>query len=101
SRYGSIVLRDLDLRGPALLKGTAIIRLLAEIDELRDGTFEDTILPFVAIAMDLHTGEEVVLDSGPLLPGIAPSFAMPGIFPHGVVGGRRMLDGAMVNPVPV
>jgi len=26
---------------------------------------------------------------------------MPGIFPHGVIGGRVMLDGAMVNPVPV
>jgi len=101
SRYRSIVLRDLDLRGPALLKGRAVMRLLAELDELREGTFESSMLPFVAIAMDLRTGEEVVLDSGALLPGIAPSFAMPGIFPCCVAGERVMVDGAMVNPVPV
>src|SRR5262249_61370827 len=40
-------------------------------------------------------------ESGPLLDGIRPSFAMPGIFPPCVVGERLLIDGAMVNPVPV
>jgi len=101
TRYRTLVLRDLNLRGPSLLKGTGVMRLLAELDELREGSFERLILPFVAIAMDLRTGEEVVLDSGPLLEGIAPSFAMPGILPNRVIGERVMVDGAMVNPVPV
>jgi len=101
TRYRAVVLRDLDLRGPALLKGTAVLRLLAELPELESGTFEELVLPFVAVAMDLETGDEVVLDRGPLLPGIAPSFAMPGIFPHCVANGRTLIDGAMVSPVPV
>ena len=101
ARFRSLVLRDLDLRGPALLRGTAVMRVLAELEELRNATFESLILPFVAIAMDVRNGEEVLLDTGPVLEGIRPSFAMPGIFPCCVVGERVMVDGAMVNPVPV
>jgi NTE family protein len=101
TRYRGVVLRDLNLRGPALLKGTAVLRLLGELAELETGTFEQLVLPFVAVAMDLATGDEVVLDRGRLLPGIAPSFAIPGILPHCVANGRTLIDGAMVNPVPV
>lgn len=101
ARYRSIVLHDLDLRGPALLKGTGVMHVLAELEALRLATFESLLLPFVAIAMDVRTGAEVVLDAGPVLDGIRPSFAMPGIFPCCELGERRMVDGAIVNPVPV
>src|SRR3989442_1149303 len=101
ARFRGLVIRDLDLRGPALLRGTAVMRLLAELEEVRDATFESLILPFVAIAMDVRSGEEVLLDTGPVLEGIRPSFAIPGIFPSCTLGKHEMVDGAMVNPVPV
>lgn len=101
SHYRAVVLRDLDLRGATLLKGEGVMKILAEFGEARDATFESLPIPFAAIAMDLATGEEVALESGPLLDGIRPSFAMPGIFPPCVVGERLLIDGAMVNPVPV
>ena len=101
ARFRALVFRDLDLRGPALLRGAAVMRMLAELEELRNATFESLLLPFVAIAMDVRTGEEVLLDTGPVLEGIRPSFAMPGIFPCCTLGERMLVDGAMVNPVPV
>jgi predicted acylesterase/phospholipase RssA len=101
SRYRTLVLRDLDLRGGTLLKGSGVMQLLAEVDGARAATFEKLMLPFVAVATDIATGEEILLDSGSLLDGIRPSFAMPGIFPPCVVGTRLLIDGAMVNPVPV
>jgi NTE family protein len=101
SRYRSIVLRDLDLRGSALLRGEGLMSVLGELDEMADATFETLSLPFAAIAMDLHTGERVVIDAGPVLDGIRPSFAMPGILPPCPWGDHLLVDGAMVDPVPV
>jgi NTE family protein len=51
--------------------------------------------------MDLATGEPAVLRAGRLLEAIRPSFAMPGIFPPCRLGDRTLIDGAMVDPVPV
>jgi NTE family protein len=100
-RYRRLVLQDLALRGPSLLTGSGLMAVLAELDELRRATFEDLSVPFAAVAMDLMTGEEVILDRGPALEGIRPSFAMPGILPACAVDGRLLIDGAMANPVPV
>ncbi len=100
-RYRSVVLRDLDLRGRSLLTGRAVMGVLAELDELRSASFETLDVPFVAIATDIDTGTEVTIGSGPLLYGIQPSFTMPNIFPPCVRDGRPLIDGAMVNPVPV
>ncbi len=101
ARYQSVVLRDLDLLGSALLRGTGVMRVLAELEELRVATFEQLLRPFAAVAMDVQTGEEVILDRGRVLEGIRPSFAIPGILPACKRGERLLVDGAMVNPVPV
>ena len=98
TRFRAVVLRDLDLRGTALLRGTGVMRVLAELEELPDATFESLVLPCVAIAMDVRTGEEVLLDAGPVLEGIRPSFAMPGIFPSCALGQR--VDGRWRNGEP-
>jgi NTE family protein len=100
-RYRSVVLRDLDLRGRSLLTGRAVMNLLGELDELRTARFESCLVPFVAIATDIDIGGEVTIDSGPLLDGIQPSFTMPSVFPPCMREGRPLVDGAMVNPVPV
>src|SRR5262249_14587382 len=101
ARYGTLLLRDLNLRGRALLTGSTFMQVIAELEEAREATFESLEIPFLAVAMDVAAGEEVLLDSGPLLDVIRPSFAMPGIFPPCPVGSRLLIDGAVVNPVPV
>jgi predicted acylesterase/phospholipase RssA/CRP-like cAMP-binding protein len=101
ARYRRIAVRDIDWRGRSLLTGRAVMSVLAELDELRTSTFETLDVPFVAIATDIDTGVEVPIASGPLLDGIRPSFTMPSIFPPCVRDGRPLIDGAMVNPVPV
>ena len=101
ARYAGIVLRDLDLRGRALLRGSEVIRVLSEIGALAAASFDTLEIPFVALATDIGSGEAVALGEGSVLEGIRPSFAMPGIFPPCNRGGRRLVDGAMANPVPV
>jgi NTE family protein len=100
-RFRWLVLRDLNPRGPSLLGGTSPLRVLREIDELREATFDGLLVPFVAVATDLANGEAVLLEAGPVLDTIRASFAMPGIFPACIAGGRTLIDGAMVDPVPV
>jgi NTE family protein len=62
---------------------------------------EDLPLPFAAVATDLYTGEEVVLDRGPTLEVVRASAALPGVFTPRMLGGRVLIDGGLVNPVPV
>ena len=77
-------------------------RLLEEAAPLlRARTFSDLQIPFRAVATDLHTGEETVLSDGPLLPAIRASISIPGLFAPVFLGGRWLVDGGLVNPVPV
>ena len=62
--------------------------------------FEDLGLPFAAIAVDIATGEEVVLRSGELAPAIRASCSVPGIFEPVDIGGRLLVDGGLLNDVP-
>lgn len=101
TRFYSVAIRDLNLRGPTLFAGNGFVRVLAELEETRNAAFADLQIPFVAIAMDVAAGEEVVIGSGALLEGVRASFAMPGIFPACNDMGRVLVDGASVNPVPV
>lgn len=68
---------------------------------VRARVFEQLRRPFVAVATDLVTGEQVVLDRGPLAPAIRASSAMPGIYRPVALGGKTLVDGGVVNPIPV
>ena len=63
--------------------------------------FRELILPFRAVATDLNTGGEVVLGSGHLLEALRASLSIPGLFSPVWVGKRLLVDGGLVNPVPV
>jgi NTE family protein len=56
---------------------------------------------FAAIATEIDTGHEVWLTRGRLLEALRASYALPGVFAPVHIGGRWLLDGALVNPVPV
>jgi NTE family protein len=73
--------------------------LLASV--LGDKTFDDIQLPLALTAVDLEAGEEVVLTSGVLLDAVLATTALPGIFPPALSGGTRLVDGGVVDPVPV
>src|SRR5690606_24512665 len=62
---------------------------------------EDLKTPYVAIASDLATGHEVWLRKGNLIDAMRASFALPGVFPPVEVNNRLLVDGALINPVPV
>ena len=77
-------------------------RLLEETRRLLDvKEFRELNLPFHAVATDLNTGGEVVLSSGSLLQALRASTSIPALFSPVWVGKRLLVDGGLVNPVPV
>lgn len=65
-----------------------------------DLLIEDLPVRFAAVAMDLMTGEEVVLTKGPLRRAVAASSSIPGIFPVIQINGRFLVDGGWADNVP-
>ena len=63
-------------------------------------TFEELEIPLKVIAADYYGQCERVCDSGPLLPAIAASAALPAVFRPVLIDGRVMIDGGLWNPVP-
>lgn len=64
-------------------------------------TFAETEVPLRVVAADLVTGDEVVYVNGDLHPVLLASAALPGIFPPVELHGRTLVDGAVVNLVPI
>jgi NTE family protein len=63
--------------------------------------FDELTIPLRVVAADLDTGEEVVFAAGPLQPALLASAALPGIFPPVRHNGRTLVDGAVVDAVPL
>lgn len=74
-------------------------RLTQSAAEIHD--FDQLPIPFRAVAADLETGEEVVLGSGDLALAMRASMSIPGAFPPTQVGSRTLVDGFVVNNVPI
>lgn len=64
-------------------------------------SFADLAVPLRVVATDLDTGEEVVIARGPLRPALLASAALPGVFPIIHHDGRKLVDGGVVNAVPL
>jgi NTE family protein len=82
-----------------LFKGERIMGVLREL--IGEFAIEDLPVAFTAVATELETGEEVWLREGKLFDAIRASIATPLIFTPFEHGGRKLLDGALVNPVPI
>ena len=90
---------DIRLGGSGLMRGERLARVLNHyMGHIR---IEELDRKFAAVACDLRTGYEVWLQRGPIVPAIRASYALPGAFEPVKVDGRHMIDGALVNPVPV
>ena len=90
---------DVNLTGSSLVSGKRLEKTLAS--HIGDVQIEALDKKFVAIATELGTGQEVWLTKGSLAAALRASYALPGIFKPVRIGGRWLMDGALVNPVPV
>ncbi len=76
-------------------------KIMAFLEARLDGaTIEELPLPFLAVATDLHSGEQVVLRSGPAAGAVRASLSLPGLLAPYPWEGRLLIDGGVVNPVP-
>ena len=66
-----------------------------------DCEFKDLAIPFAAIGCDLMTGKRVILDHGKVAPAIRASASVPGIFTPVEIDGRLLVDGGVVDNLPV
>jgi NTE family protein len=90
---------DVSLSGSGLITGNRLARHL--VAGLGRTKIETLPLRFAAIATELNTAHEVWLTRGRLVEALRASYALPGVFAPVSVGGRWLVDGALVNPVPV
>jgi len=63
--------------------------------------FEDAVVPFAVVAADVETGARVVLDKGHLYEAVCASAAIPGIFSPVPYGDRYLIDGGVIEKIPV
>lgn len=92
-------LMDLSISMNHLVKGDKVINALKEI--VPDIDIRDLKIPFRAVAADLHTGEEVVFDQGPLFEAVRASISIPSLFRPVKYGFRTLVDGGIVNTMPI
>lgn len=90
---------DVMIPRSGLIEGERVTAYLREI--LADPLIEELPLPFAAVATDLKTGGEVWLRDGSLIDAIRASISLPGIFTPSARNGQWLVDGGLVNPIPV
>ncbi len=69
--------------------------------DLEDRRVETLPIKFCTIATELVSGHEIWLTRGPLVRALRASYALPGVFDPVMVDGRWLMDGALVNPIPI
>lgn len=82
-----------------LISNRGLRRLLVRHVEF--GNLENAQIPLTVITTDACTGEEVPLSSGPAIPAVLASAALPAIFPAIKMGGRSLIDGGVSNNTPI
>jgi NTE family protein len=90
---------DMMIPRSGLVEGEKITGYLRET--LADPKIEELAIPFLAVATDLKTGKEVWLREGSLIDAVRASISLPGIFTPCAWNGQWLVDGGLVNPVPV
>ena len=90
---------DIRLNGSGLIGGD---KLAAQLEAAIGPTLiEDLPVKFATVATEVRTGHEIWLTHGRMVDAMRASYALPGIFSPVLVGDRWLVDGALVNPVPV
>ncbi len=90
---------DFNFGGSGLITGQRLSDKLQS--HLEHVMIEQLDRKFVAVATELGTGHEIWLNKGSLVDALRASYALPGIFRPVKINGRWLIDGALVNPIPV
>ena len=98
-RLDVLRLIDWTLSGAGLIKGERVIGALRDL--VGEAEIEELPIAFTAVATDLDLEREVWLSRGPLFDAIRASSAIPGLVAPFVLGGRTLVDGGLLNPLPI
>jgi len=90
---------DIRLDGSGLIGGEKLASRLEEA--IGETLIEDLPMKYASVATEVRTGHEIWLTRGRLVEAMRASYALPGIFSPVMIGDRWLVDGALVNPVPV
>src|SRR5690242_5617962 len=90
---------DIRLNGSGLIGGEKLAALLEA--SLGQTLIEDLPAKYASVATEVRTGHEIWLTHGRMVEAMRASYALPGIFSPVLIGDRWLVDGALVNPVPV
>ena len=99
TKRGILGYLDISLSGAGLIGGNRLANRLEEA--IGSIQIDQLSLRFAAITTEVGTGHEIWLTRGRMVEALRASYALPGIFPPVRLGSRWLVDGALVNPVPV
>lgn len=85
--------------GPSLLGLQGVTQALSSL--MKDCTFDDLKIPFACTAVDIDTAQEIILTEGRVVDAVLATIAVPGIFPPKKLNGLTLVDGGILDPVPV
>jgi NTE family protein len=85
--------------GPSWLGLAGIYEMLLE--KFGDKTIEELSMPFAVTSVDIDRAEQVVLKKGRVMDAVLATIAVPGVFPPVIRDGRTLIDGGVLDPVPV
>lgn len=95
---GILTLMDFRMSG-GLLEGKHLVDFFRQ--RFNDEGIEKLAMPFACVATELQTGREVWLREGSVIDAVRASIALPGLFTPAQYEGHLLVDGGLVNPVPV
>lgn len=98
-RMKVLSLMDFTIGNGGFVKGDKVIEELRSI--IPDKNIEDLEIPFTAVATDIRHRKEVVFDKGSLYEAIRSSISMPSVFTPHRIGDMLLVDGGVVNPIPL
>jgi NTE family protein len=99
NRRQMLSLADFTIPTRGFIKGRKITEWLRSV--IGSISFHDLKIPFACMATDISTGEEVVLRDGSVVAAVRASASMPVVFTPARLEGRYLVDGGLVDPIPV
>lgn len=99
SRFRMMSYLDFRVRSGGLIGGKKLFELMER--NFGQVEIQDLPKPFIAVSSDMTTGHEIWMRRGRLIDAVRASFSVPGIFPPVFWDNRWLVDGALVNPIPI
>jgi len=90
---------NLELRKKYIDDGEGVKKIIKDLVD--EAAFADTKIPFAVVAADLVKGEKVILNQGKLFDALLSSASIPGIFPPVILDKKILVDGGIVDVVPI